>query len=126
MSKEMREQIDRVKNWEQFLNEGISQNDNVISFDLAKFLKEKGFHKPTDLFYTFNGKISNEFYSVEYKKGRVPRADWNAYPENFNARPWYKFGFSAPTIDVVKKWVFDKTGIVTNTEEEIKKALENF
>ena len=126
MSKEMRKQIDRVKNWKQFLVESILQNDNIISFELAKILKEKRFHKPTDLFYTWNGKISNEFYASEYKKNKVPRADWNAYPENPNAKPWYRFGFSAPTIDVVKKWVEDKTGIVVNTEEEIKKALENF
>ena len=126
MSKEMREQINRVKNWKQFLVESILQNDNIISFELAKILKEKRFHKPTDLFYTWNGKISNEFYASEYKKNKVPRADWNAYPENPNAKPWYRFGFSAPTIDVAKKWVEDKTGIVVNTEEEIKKALENF
>lgn len=126
MSKEMREQIDRVKNWKQFLAESILQSDNIISFELAKILKEKRFHKPTDLFYTWNGKISNEFYASEYKKNKVPRADWNACAENPNAKPWYRFGFSAPNIDVVKKWVEDKTGIVVNTEEEIKKALENF
>lgn len=126
MSKEMREQINKVKNFGQFLNENILQNNNIISFELAKILKEKRFHKPTDLFYTWNGKISNEFYANEYRKNKVPRADWNAYPENPNAKPWYRFGFSAPTIDVVKKWVEDKTGIVVNTEEEIKKALENF
>ena len=35
MSKEMREQIDRVKNFKQFLNENkiIVINDNIISFD---------------------------------------------------------------------------------------------
>lgn len=125
MSKEMREQIDRVKNFCQFLNESL-KNDDIISFELAKILKEKRFHKPTDLFYTWDGKISNKFYAIEYKKNKVPRADWNAYPENPNAKPWYRLGFSAPTIDVVKKWVEDKTGIVVNTEEEIKKALENF
>ena len=29
MSKEMREQIDRVKNWKQFLNEGITSKYNI-------------------------------------------------------------------------------------------------
>jgi hypothetical protein len=28
MSKEMREQIDRVKNWKQFMNEGFFNSDN--------------------------------------------------------------------------------------------------
>jgi len=32
MSKEMREQIDRIKNWKQFLNENIENNSNDIWF----------------------------------------------------------------------------------------------
>ena len=32
MSKEMREQIDRVKNWKQFLNENKNSENEVVSF----------------------------------------------------------------------------------------------
>ena len=43
MSKEMREQIDKVKNWKQFLNENktVIINDNIISFDDYFFSVEK-------------------------------------------------------------------------------------
>ena len=43
MSKEMRKQIDRVKNFKQFLNENkiIVINDNIISFDDYFFSVEK-------------------------------------------------------------------------------------
>jgi hypothetical protein len=47
MSKEMREQIDKVKNWKQFLNENktVVINDNIISFDDYFFSVEKEDYK---------------------------------------------------------------------------------
>jgi len=41
MSKEMREQIDKVKNWKQFLNEGKSSENEVVSFINKQMLKDK-------------------------------------------------------------------------------------
>ncbi len=117
--------INKVKNFGQFLNENINTED-IISFDLARLLKNKRlFHKPTDLFYTDMGIISNEYYKILYDKGKVPRADWNAYPENPNARPWYKYGYSAPTLNTVIKWMKERFNVDVNNEFEIKSALEN-
>lgn len=39
MSKEMREQIDRVKNWKQFLNEGVSINFTENQKRLREYIK---------------------------------------------------------------------------------------
>lgn len=44
MSKEMREQIDRVKNWKQFLNEDV-QKDNIIFVRTKKFDNTGTFNK---------------------------------------------------------------------------------
>jgi hypothetical protein len=41
MSKEMREQIDRVKNWKQFLNENKYSKNEVVSFINKKMLEDK-------------------------------------------------------------------------------------
>ena len=41
MSKEMREQIDRVKNWKQFLNENKYPENEVVSFINKKMLEDK-------------------------------------------------------------------------------------
>ena len=41
MSKEMREQIDRVKNWKQFLNENKYSENEVVSFINKKMLEDK-------------------------------------------------------------------------------------
>jgi hypothetical protein len=39
MNKEMREKIDRVKNWKQFLNEGVSINFNENQKRLREYIK---------------------------------------------------------------------------------------
>ena len=39
MSKEMREQIDRVKNWKQFLNEGVCINFTENQKRLREYIK---------------------------------------------------------------------------------------
>ena len=124
MSEDIRQMIDKVKNFKEFVNENVNIN-NIISFDLAKKLKDKKFHIPTDLFYTDKGIISNEFYKLEYEKGKVPRADWNAYPENPNAKPWYRYGYSAPQLNTVIKWIKERFNLDVNDEFEISKALEN-
>jgi hypothetical protein len=41
MSKEMREQTNKVKNWEQFLNESINELDSKINTTLDNELKSK-------------------------------------------------------------------------------------
>jgi hypothetical protein len=45
MSKEMREQIDRVKNWKQFLNENKYSENEVVSFINKKMLEDKKEYK---------------------------------------------------------------------------------
>lgn len=43
MSKEMREQIDRVKNWKQFLNENVDELSNISMFCQFVFQYRKTF-----------------------------------------------------------------------------------
>jgi hypothetical protein len=60
MSKEMREQINKVKNWIQFTNENYIPNDK----DLDISLKHLG------------GKILYDFWRSDYEKNYIGLSDW--------------------------------------------------
>ena len=98
-----------------------SNTNDIISFQLAKILKEKDFHKPAKAFYTMNGELSTK----AYRGTNVPTADYNAYPKNFHARPFYKYGFSAPTIDVVLNWFKEKYNIELHSEYQVLQFFTN-
>lgn len=110
---------DEVKNWKEYLK----GTDNIVSFELAKLLSDKGFRKATNLFYTHEGKLSSDAYHTGYRRGKIPRSDWNARRDNRNAKPWYAFGYSAPDIEVVNHWILTKFGMVTESEEDVFKVL---
>lgn len=95
--------------------------NNVISFQLAKILKEKGFHKPVSQFYTDKGEISTKVYY----KTHTPTSDYNAYPNNPNAKPFYKYGYSAPTIDQVIPWIKEKYNMDLNSEYQVLQLFTN-
>jgi len=72
MSKEMREQIDRVKNWKQFLNENtitICQNcGSKNSFPTINQVKERGWGSPKWCSYCAKEQIEGDFYDENTNK----------------------------------------------------------
>lgn len=48
MSKEMREQIDRVKNWKRFLNENVDNDYSTANYDMFEKLKTLSYIKYVD------------------------------------------------------------------------------
>lgn len=97
-------------------------NGNRVSFELAKLLKIKNFHKPTNAFYDeSSGSCSLDTFN---KYGKTPpTSDYNAYPNNPTARPFHKYGCSAPTLDVVIDWVKEKYDVSVESEKEIFDVL---
>ena len=69
--------------------------NTLISFELAKLLKEKGFNKPTLLCYDKCDMLSSYVETV-FK------------PKNYNTSGYVK---SAPTIAEVVMWLYEKHGI---------------
>jgi len=68
MSKEMRENIEKVKNWKQFLNESISticQNcGRKDSFPTIEQVKKRGWGSPKWCSYCDKEQIEGDFYDV--------------------------------------------------------------
>jgi hypothetical protein len=65
MSKEMREQINKVKNFEQFLNENIEQNKCVCIKNI-KFKNGMNYFKD----FTYTCEMNIDKVSVAYEDGR--------------------------------------------------------
>ena len=80
-----------------------------VTFEQAIGLKEKGFNIPVNSFYQLSGKDSYEGWG-KYKK-QVPTADYNAFPKNPNAKPFYKYGYSRPEQWQVVEWLRVNHGI---------------
>jgi hypothetical protein len=65
MSKEMREQIDRLKNWKQFLNENMSKSiSNITEEDLFDCLK----NDIPDGWEVFNYHIDKHWQGIKIRK----------------------------------------------------------
>ena len=64
MSKEMREQIDRVKNWKQFLNEG--KENEVIFLTWMEFKKDSSLYDGfvTKAYFSYSSPEDEEEYGV--------------------------------------------------------------
>jgi hypothetical protein len=105
------------------LSENENNSNNIISFKLAKILKEKGFNKPVSQFYTQEGDLSLDMWN---KYGKIPpTSDYNAYPKHPNAKPFYKYGYSAPTIDIVLPWIREKYNMDLNSEYQVLQLFTN-
>jgi hypothetical protein len=107
MSKEMREQIDRVKNWKKFLNEGKSirselydkvedyynkHNDGYLKLDFEIKHNYKKLHF-TEL-YKYDGDIKGDDFSFYFKD------------ENGKEGNWYMSTIDTRTLsDIVEKMV---------------------
>lgn len=61
--------------------------EDVISFETAKLLKERGFHQPVEFFYSFSGKLG----------GSTPY-DWNQSSGDFQ-------DYSCITLWMAMKWL---------------------
>ena len=64
--------------------------EDYVSFETAKLLKEKGFHQPVELFYSFSG-----------KRGRATSYDWNQTSGDFQ-------DYSCITLWMAMKWLREK------------------
>ena len=70
--------------------------EDYVSFETAKLLKEKGFAETSNTIGTYNDK--GEFYLYKHEKG---------YNHN-HLTSWY----SAPTLQMARKWVEDKGYVI--------------
>lgn len=66
--------------------------EDYVSYEVAKLLKEKGFHETSNTIGTYNNK--GEFYLYRHEKG---------YDHN-RLSTWY----SAPTLQMAMKWLREK------------------
>jgi len=75
-----------------------------ITFEQAKWLKEKGFNEPCDSIYKEDG----EFQS--YKNVGDIRTHFNN-SEPINPKTWHRYDTSAPEQHQVVDWLLEKHGI---------------
>jgi len=82
--------------------------EELVTFEIAKLAKEKGFNLKTEKFYIKNGEIHN-YESYDYYKNK--RIDFKDYFDDWNKNnrgdePDKRF--SAPTQCLLQKWLREK------------------
>ena len=72
-------------------------SEDYVSFETAKLLKEKGFDEPCLMCYTYDEKLGNYGHYNSYKNSEV-------------------FSLTAPTLQMVMKWLREKHNLVIQIE----------
>jgi hypothetical protein len=96
--------------------------DQLISFETAKFAKEKGFNIPVSKYYISDGSLKVNFEDSNGNE-REYRFDADDFDENWNIKGWviskdggtcfgckldnvnYFIPYSAPTQSLLQKWI---------------------
>jgi hypothetical protein len=122
MSKEIREQIDMVKNWKQLINEAET-NDNLSKYDKYKLLSEnkpiivyRGIHESGKNFYKGEEELPFMYFSLTIEKA-----------EHYGTVNSYIFNEKSLQIKIFKgNDLFNKFGPDKNIEDkEVIKTLIN-
>ena len=79
--------------------------EDYVSFEIAKLLKGKGFNEKCRGFYVLHASGEARFCSS------------TSYEEGWNFNKEEKFVFSAPTIQMVMKWLYKNYGIYYGFEQ---------
>lgn len=95
----------------------------VVSFEIAKTLKEKGFDEPT--LFCYRGKFDVYCHSLGGYLSEMTQKS-NSELDNYEINKTKQYWVSAPTIAEVVMWLYEKHGIWVKVFDVIKDNKKSF
>lgn len=93
----------------------------IISFEVAKLAKEKGFNAPTLFFYFKNFQAGLDYILInqfgETQFGKIENVD------NHNKEGYYINRYSAPSQSLLQKWLREEYGLFVLVTDVVKSNL---